>query len=429
MSSPAPHRPSDDIGRTLRTVGVTVAIQAIHSLAVLAIPVMLPAAASAIGVEARFAGLFTAIVYGTSIIAMLVLASSINRIGPMTLCVFATVSAAAGLALFSGGSLAFLVAAAVLLGLAYGPVTPTTAGILAGRVPQRWFGLVFSLKQTGVPIGFAAAGLVVPLLTGLWGWQRASLTLAGALMIAALLMLALRRAYDGRRAEIAANTSGRLAPLVLVLRHRQLRALAIGSAMLLIPQACLGSFLVAFLMEKAGLTAMAAGGMLSAAQLAGMICRVAFGALADRLKERFTLLAGLGALSACGTAATASTEAGWPLAAVTLACVTYGAGAVGWNGVVLAEFARWSPKGQAAAVSAGATAITYAGAVLGPALFGLAVGTIGYRMSFLAVAAIAGLAGGWFAAEGLRMRRHGLPDAGTTEPSRAVRAVERDRRT
>lgn len=406
MSSPGPHPPSDAIGRTLGTVGVTVAIQAIHSLAVLAIPVMLPEAAAAIGVESRFAGLFTAIVYGTSMVAMLFLANSINRIGPMTLCVFATVSAACGLALFAGGSLPFLLAAAVLLGLAYGPITPTTAGILAGRVPARWFGLVFSLKQTGVPIGFAATGVLVPVLAGLWGWRAASLLLAGAMAVAALVLLALRRTYDDRRAEIATPPAGRLAPLLLVLRHRQLRALAIGSALLLVPQACLGSFLVAFLMEKAGLTPIAAGGMLSAAQLAGMICRVMFGALADRLAERFTLLAGLGWLSACGTAATALSEAGWPLTAITLACICYGAGAVGWNGVVLAEFARWSPKGQAAAVSAGATAITYAGAVLGPALFGSGVGTIGYRASFLTVAAVAATAGAWFAIEGWRMRRH-----------------------
>ena len=410
MSNPGPHHRSDDLGRTLGAVGVTVAIQAIHSLAVLAIPVMLPAAAAAIGVESRFAGLFTAIVYGTSMVVMLALANSINRIGPMTLCVFATASAAAGLALFAGGNLFFLVTSAMLLGLAYGPITPTTAGILAGRVPTRWFGLVFSLKQTGVPIGFAATGLVVPLLVGLWDWRAASLTLAGLMAGAAVLLIPLRRAYDARQAEVAMAPAGRLAPLLMVLRHRQLRALAIGSAMLLVPQACLGSFLVAFLMERATLTADVAGGLLSAAQIAGMISRVIFGALADRLPERFTLLACLGFLSACGVATTALTATDWPVAAITVACVIYGAGAVGWNGVMLAEFARWSPKGEAAAVAAGATAITYAGAVLGPALFGVGIGLVGYRVSFLVVAAVAGLAGCWFAAEGLLTRRRMLAE-------------------
>ena len=51
------------------------------------------------------------------------------------------------------------VIAVIFIGAAQGPINPASAHVLAQRVPREWFGMVFSLKQTGVPIGFALAGI------------------------------------------------------------------------------------------------------------------------------------------------------------------------------------------------------------------------------------------------------------------------------
>lgn len=396
-----------DLGRTIGTVGVTIGTQVVHSMIILAVPVMLPVAAADLGVESRFAGTFTAIAYTACMVVAIAIASSVARVGALTVCILSTLVAALGIALFAGGSLAWTMLAAVVLGLGYGPITPATAAVLAGRVPPRWFGLVFSLKQTGVPIGFALAGLVVPLLVVNYGWQRAALILAIGLVLLALALLPFRHSFDGERPSATSRRGSLLAPMGLVLRHRQLRALSCGAVLFLIPQSCLGSFLVVFLVERGGLTLPAAGGLLAIAQAAGMSSRIVSGLLADRLAERFSILAGLAFLSALGATAIAFSTSDWSFPLITATCILYGAGAIGWNGVMLADLAHWSPPGQAAAVATAGSAVTYAGAVLGPAGFGLLVGRTGYQTGFLVVAAIALAAASWFVFEALHLRGRG----------------------
>ena len=50
--------------------------------------------------------------------------------------------------------------------------------ILANSVPQNLRGLIFSIKQSGVPLGGAAAGLLVPGLVVAFGWQKAAVIVA-----------------------------------------------------------------------------------------------------------------------------------------------------------------------------------------------------------------------------------------------------------
>jgi hypothetical protein len=51
-----------------------------------------------------------------------------------------------------------------------------------------------------------------------------------------------------------------------------------------------------------------------------------------------------------------------------------GFAAFGWNGLCLAEIARLAPPGGVAAATAGTMLAIYAGASLGPAVFGVSLG-------------------------------------------------------
>ena len=78
----------------------------------------------------------------------------------------------------------------------------------------------------------------------------------------------------------------------------------------------------------------------------------------------------------------------WPVWLVLPLAALYGATAIGWNGVQLAELARRAPAGQAGAVTGASGFVTFGGVVGGPLLFaGLAGLTGGYRTSFLVCAA------------------------------------------
>ena len=66
------------------------------------------------------------------------------------------------------------------------------------------------------------------------------------------------------------------------------------------------------------------------------------------------------------------------------------AAAVAWNGVHLAQVARYSPPGRAGEVTGGASFITFGGVVVVPALFSAILGSLGsYMAAFDAVAALA----------------------------------------
>ena len=75
----------------------------------------------------------------------------------------------------------------------------------------------------------------------------------------------------------------------------------------------------------------------------------------------------------------------WPAAVVIAICAAFGATAIGWNGVQLAQVARHAPPGQAATVTGASGFVTFAGVVLGPPTFALLATLIGsYRIGFAA---------------------------------------------
>ena len=99
------------------------------------------------------------------------------------------------------------------------------------------------------------------------------------------------------------------------------------------------------------------------------------------------MLAMLAALMALSTLATAVLQQGAPQWVVACVLFVFGACAVGWNGVYLAEVARQAPVGLAGLATGGTLVITFLGVVLGPPLFG-AVSSLfdSYRAGFAAMA-------------------------------------------
>ena len=76
-----------------------------------------------------------------------------------------------------------------------------------------------------------------------------------------------------------------------------------------------------------------------------------------------------------------------PTAVLWLVLAVFGASAIGWNGVYLAEVARQAPPGKASMATGGTLSVTFLGVVLGPPLFGALSGAFGsYRAGYLALA-------------------------------------------
>jgi len=99
------------------------------------------------------------------------------------------------------------------------------------------------------------------------------------------------------------------------------------------------------------------------------------------------MLAILGVLVALGTLGVAGLSPQTPPWLVHALLALFGACAIGWNGVYLAEVARRAPSGMASGATAGALVFTYSGMVLGPAAFALVMHGFGsYRLAFALLA-------------------------------------------
>jgi MFS family permease len=368
------------------STAITLAIQALASLVIFTPPVLAPVAGVEVGIAASAVGVATALIYISSTFAALMSGGVIGRFGPMRVSQMSLILCAGGIALMVSANAWLIGVGALIIGLGYGPVTPSSSAILAERVPPNLRAFIFSLKQTGVPIGGAIAGAMIPALMLSLGWKAAALATSAMCVALAVLIQPWRRAVDaGSRAPDTRVKLGLKATIQLVLSHRRLRELALASLTYSGMQMCLGSFMVVFLHDRVGFGVGSAGAVLAAAMITGIVGRVVWGVVADKWIKPRTLLGLLGCAMSLAAFAVAAVTSAWPLVLVFAVSVVYGGTAVGWNGVYLSEVARIAPPGQAAAATGASLAMTYFGVVALPLMFWAIVHFTGsYTVAFAA---------------------------------------------
>ena len=288
-----------------------------------------------------------------------------------------------------------MVLGAVLIGLGYGPITPASSHLLARTTPQSQMSLVFSIKQTGVPLGSMLAGAMVPPLALLTNWQISLLAVAGACLLCAGVSQGLRAELDTDRQPATPIRWGSLVqPIRLVLAHRSLLTMASCSFMFSMVQLSLTTYLVTFLHEDLSYGLVAAGLALSVTQMGGIGGRIAWGYVADRWLGARRMLLLLASLMALGALASAFLTTNTPQSVVVVILVAFGASAIGWNGVYLAEVARRAPPGMASMATGGTLAFTFLGVVVGPPMFGVLSSLFGtYRAGFAGLMVMASVSG------------------------------------
>lgn len=358
-------------------------VQLLATLSVLTLATVAPLAAASLGVGAETVGFQVSLIYGAAAAVSGVAGALVRRLGAGATSMAAMAFGLIGTLGLTVGTLWTMALASLLLGIGYGLVNPASSHLLSRFTPAPRRNLVFSLKQTGVPLGGVLAGLMLPGVAQAVGWRGAAVAVVVlfALMLAA--MAPMRRHWDSDRVPDLPLRGSLLDGPRLVWRQPTLRGfatMAFGFAAL---QLSLMTFTVSMLVHDLGWSLVAAGGAISLMQGSGAAARIAWGALADRLRSGTLVLAGIGALSALAAAATATLTPAWPVALVLVLLAAFGAASIGWNGVFLAEVARVAPPGAVSAATGGALMFTFAGVVVGPALFSAAYGLIGrYDVTF-----------------------------------------------
>jgi MFS family permease len=376
-------------------LAATVSMQALVTMAGLTIPVLAPAAASDLGLDPNNVGFYASIIFVGAMASSLLSGGFVLRYGAIRINQICLVLGAVGIAAAAGGTLGFLVISAVVLGFGVGPSTPSSSHILARHTPAHLRSLVFSIKQTAVPLGGVLAGALVPLLVVYFGWRGAALAVGAMCLVLIVLVQPTRRMFDvdlrPRERLFRGNFAG---PLVLVLKDHALRGPVLASAAYSGMQQAFSIFLVTFLVQALDMDLVRAGLVLAVAQGGGVGGRILWGAVADLVGNSRRVLGGLGLASAGFAVAVASFDSSWPFAAILGVSAAFGATAIGWNGVFLAEIARLVPDDQVGRATGGALFVTFFGVVAAPPAFGLMATLTGsYNAGFLILAALTCVSG------------------------------------
>ena len=142
------------------------------------------------------------------------------------------------------------------------------------------------------------------------------------------------------------------------------------------------------------LTLVLAGIVMAVSQVASVAGRLAWGVLADRALSRRTMLGLLGLGMGASAIATLASGPGWPAWLLFLFAAVFGATAVGWNGVYIAELARIAPAGRVSEATGGCLFFTFLGVVVTPLLFNLVLQLGGGYSLAYALLGVPGLAVG-----------------------------------
>lgn len=358
----------------VRALGATLLVQTVSSLAAAAVPLLGPVLTLRWGWAPESIGYVSA---ATSVGICWYLASGnpmLLRYGAVRSLQIGLVVVAAGLLLLAQPVWIAGLFGALLLGLGLGPNTPGGSQILIRTAPKDHRSLIFSIKQAGVPLGGALAGLSVAVLVERLGFSGAVQALAVLCVLCAILVQPSRPALDEDR-----DRRRRDWPMTFLSPSRVLRSLGVlsshGSLPMLtvigvafsILQACVTAFTATYLVTRHGESLAGAGQFVALLLTGSAIARICFGWVADRV-DGLMLLAVLAfaASAAVILLITVADTAPWAL----LACMALlGATSLGWNGVHMAELARRAPPLLVGEVTSASSLFGFVGSVLGPIAF------------------------------------------------------------
>jgi len=255
----------------------------------------------------------------------------------------------------------------------------------------RWRPFVFSVKQTGVPLGGALAGALIPALV-LWSdWKTACLAMAGAAVVMMVLLQPLRRGMDShQRQGLRLDLRSLVEPVRLALTDPRLRGYTLTAFAYAGCQLSVMSFMVVYLTRAVDMSLVQAGTVFAFLQIGGFAGRLLWGGIASRLGAPRAVLVVIGLITAVCLAITPFMSAAWPLPGVISLATLLGASSLGWNGVMLSEVATHAPEGLAVEATAGMQVVMFGGITVFPPIFGfLVMRTESFSAAFLAVAVLA----------------------------------------
>jgi len=368
--------------------GVT-AVQVVATMAMILPPAIAPKLAAALGVPVALLGLQISVAYFAAMLMSVLAGVTVRRLGAVRSNQCAAVLIGVSLLVMTVPILPAFAAGSFGLGLAYGMTNPAAATLMMKVASPANRNLIFSIKQTGQPLGGVVAGLMGPPVAIAFGWPWALASGAVAAFVVALAIQPLRRPFDADRTPDSPFRGAVFTDLKIVWRHMPLRLLAFAAFSLAAVQLSLMTYAVTMLVEEIGFDLVTAGAGLAVLQIAGVVGRIFWGMVADRTGKATGTLVAVQLVAVLAAAATALLAPGVQIWWAFMVLFGFGFSAVGWNGVFMAEIARMAPGGQIGSATGGALVVTFMGVMIGPLIFTALHAWLGaYTLTFGALIAM-----------------------------------------
>lgn len=348
-------------------------VQVVSTLCFNVGPLLAPAAAKDLGVSADDLAYFVSAGYLLCVVSAVSGGPVVRRVGVIRFSQVFLLILAFGCALVASGVLALVGLAALVVGFGTGPMTVASSQLLSRVTPAHLSNVTFSIKQSGVPLGFALGGAAVPWIAVEAGWQAAAACVAGLAVATAIAIAPLRALYDHDRVVSHGRLLPRLheiaEPLRLVWHDPLLRPMCLAAMLYSATQVTVVNFLVLYAINRLEMSYVAAGALLAAATLAGALGRIFWGAVADLSRRPLLTLVGVGVLMGAAALVLAAAHAGWAGWLLYVVAIVLGGTAVGWNGVFLSLQARRAPPGRAGEITGATSLFVFGGPLFWPLIY------------------------------------------------------------
>ena len=252
------------------------------------------------------------------------------------------------------------------------PLHPAGTRAILGWFPGRIRALAMGLKQTGVPVAGALTAVVLPTIAVVIGWRMAAATTAlFVLVIAIVFMLLYRDTPRGRETVRKFNFT----TLQTILRNRPLMTSIIWGSTISGVRYVVLTYLMLFLIDELGHSAIMAGGMLAIAQISSSISRVLWGAATDFVfhRRRIPALAIIGFLTVIWMLSASLLSPKVPVTIIYLIAIVIGISILSYPGVLTTLIGEQAEARQVGVTVGLSSMLNHVAQIAMPPLFGYLV--------------------------------------------------------
>ena len=322
----------------------------------------------------------------------LLLGMMVDALGVRLIVTVSTVLCAALVLVFSQTQVFFqAVLVGLLLGAASSGVYPAVMKAIMDWVREGTRGIAMGVQQTSVPIAGITAALLLPFLATHYSWRYATMALALMILVSGLFVLVFYRDHPHASSQ-KWSWSSSLKGMTRVAGDRDILLVSLCGITAMALHAVFAGYLILFLKDEMGMSAIVGGYFLAVAQASSATCRIGWGLASDFVfhGRRVVTLALMGILSVLSMILMVWLPSDASPLLVGVVVFLVAGSFMGWPGiwpVLLAELAGSELTGTAVGFG---MIITRVGSFGIPPLFGFVVDQTGsYDMGWWMMAGVA----------------------------------------